>query len=271
MIKYKTLLMTITLLTTGQITAANAEGTLPPPPNQLGPVYDYDSYSILEDNDPNIVKEVDQIFSSWSKQPAPAKPIGEIYWQRRYHRQVNAQVFQITRYPFYPKSQSNSATPKSSTDPDTARLAQHRLELIFNLIHQWRNINESEAAALEIRYAIELTKTTTSVYQNHADLAIQVKRTLGRIGRINAQFDQVSRQSLTTILQNEPIDIFKTRLEKQIADLENLLYRLAEHNDAISMALGKGRIQRITVIPDYLDKIDYSAKNLPDPTTAIKM
>ena len=57
--------------------------------------------------------------------------------------------------------------------------------------------------------------------------------------------------------------------EKQIADLENLLHRLAEHNDSISMALGKGRIQRIAVIPDYLDKIDYSAENLPDPTTAI--
>ena len=54
-----------------------------------------------------------------------------------------------------------------------------------------------------------------------------------------------------------------------LADLENLLQRLTEHNDAISEVLGKGRIQRITVIPDYLDKIDYSAEKLPDTTAAL--
>lgn len=244
-----------------------------PPDEQLGPIYPpLSDWLLANSNDPNIIIEVDNILEQFQRpdSPAPQTVTGK-YWQRRYHRQIDEQVFNVLRYPFYesgqpyPQQSALSTAIQPTTDPNTAidPTASYYLELICDMIHHWRNINESEASTLEIRHAIELTKTDTHIYQIAPDLAVQTKRTLGQIGRTNENFDRLSRLAMQQTLQGHVNLMLTSRLEKQMADLHGLLDRLAIQNDAIGQTLGIGKINRTPAIPDYLDQIDYSAARLP--------
>ena len=134
------------------------------------------------------------------------------------------------------------------------------MEKCCDLIHQWRTLNEAPATALEIVYSIELTKTSTGIYHTKPNLAVNVKRTIGLIGRRNRQFDQISQMIFQDLLGGAIDKTLLGRLEKQISDLESLLVRLAEQNDAISMELGVGKINRQAANPKASEPIKFSKR-----------
>ena len=154
----------------------------------------------------------------------------------------------------YPLSEVLSApTPLADTvriDPNQLDPASkpetihHVLETYCDLIHQWRNINESTGTALEVVRSIELTRRATGIYHVNARLAIDVKRSLGRIGRLNRQFDLTSRFALRNLLRRRSDKLITARLEKHVHELQSLFELLCEQNDAITVALGIGKINR---------------------------
>jgi hypothetical protein len=140
----------------------------------------------------------------------------------------------------------------SSVDPDKLRLT---IEKCCDLIHQWRSINESVGMTTEVVRAMELTRTTTNIYRLQPQLAVQVKRTIGQIGRINRNFDVTSRLTVEAALSGHIDKVLLARMEKQLADLHTMLEQLVERNDQIGIALGIGKVNRSRP-PD--DPIDYS-------------
>jgi len=88
------------------------------------------------------------------------------YWQRRYHRQVNGQLFAYLKYPYgdsgigYGQSESRgiAAVEANSFGP-----MREGIVAMTDLIHRWRDMNESEGTMLEVVRAIELTKATTQI------------------------------------------------------------------------------------------------------------
>ncbi len=214
-------------------------------------------------NDPNeLLPEQKAALQNESKPTAPpgaTAPAAKI-WQRYYHPQVTARIFNVLCYPYYqggksyPLSKAISAiTPSADTvriDPNQFD-SETKLETILpiqetycDLIHQWRNINESTGATLEVVRSIELTRRATGIYHVNAKLAIEVKRTLGRIGRLNRQFDLTSRFALQNLLCGRYDKLLTARLEKQVHELQALFELLCEQNDAITVALGIGKINR---------------------------
>jgi len=192
------------------------------------------------------------------------------YWQRNYHRQVNERLFTYLKYP-YGDSGSNygQSGPKeiAAGEANTFGPMRDGIAVMADLIHRWRDMNESEGTMLEVVRAIELTKAATQIYRLRPELAVAAKRTLGRIGQLNRKFDLTSKMAIELILRGFVENELRNRTEKQLANLEGLLDLLAEQNDALSEALGMGRINRMPKDPDYLEKIDYSAHLLPMPIT----
>jgi len=84
---------------------------------------------------------------------------------------------------------------------------------------------------------------------------VQVKRTIGQIGRINRNFDLASRLAVEAALSGHVDKVLLVRMEKQLADLHTALEQLVERNDQIGIALGIGKVNRSRP-PD--DPIDYS-------------
>ena len=191
------------------------------------------------------------------------------YWQRNYHRQVNDQLFAYLKYPYGKSSHSDShgKAGKSNSDANAFEPMRDGIVTRTDLIHRWRNMNESEGTMLEVVRAIELTKAATQIYRIKPELAVAAKRTLGRIGQLNRKFDLISRMAIELSLRGFTENELKNRTEKQLSNLESLLDLLARQNDALSEALGLGRINRMPKQPDYLDKIDYSAHLLPRKIT----
>ncbi len=201
-----------------------------------------------------------------------SKGVKTRYWIPRYQKQVNAKVFDIIQYPYYPGGKPYSLLPgdpneydsgkeiykdltgESATDPNlpdiTSLPALHPVKAIqiyetcMDLNHQWRSINESQVNTLEIVRAIELTKTQTHIYQTNPKLAVGVKRTLGQIGLINMHFDLTNRTIVEMIMTGRDPMILLSRLDKQLADLKSQYDRLALQNDQVSIALGMGKIDR---------------------------
>jgi len=213
-------------------------------------------------SDPNeLLPEQKVALQSESKQTASTAtaPTTKL-WQRAYHPQVTARIFNVLCYPYfqggkpYTLPEVVSATiPSADTvqlDPNQAdteselETIHHIQQTYCDLIHQWRNINESTGAALEVVRSIELTRRATGIYHVNADLAIDVKRTLGRIGRLNRQFDQTSRFALGNLLHRRHDKLVTARLEKHVHELQALFELLCEQNDAITVALGIGKINR---------------------------
>jgi len=192
------------------------------------------------------------------------------YWQRSYHRQVNSQLFVYLKYPYGDSGHDyGQSGPRgiAAVETNTFEPMRESIATMTDLIHRWRNMNESEGTMLEVVRAIELTRVNTQIYRLRPELAVEAKRTLGRIGQLNRKFDLTSRMAIELILRGFTENELKNRTEKQLASLEGLLDLLAKQNDALSEALGMGRIERTTPQPDYLEKIDYSAHLLPRPIT----
>ena len=231
-------------------------------------------------------------------------PKTQTYWRHHYHRQVTPRVFSILKYPYYPGGLSypvetleglaphhreiaddnDEPAADAQNDPDTepgqspqpempaaTEIDKQRylMESIFELCHHWRQMNEAEGTTLEMVRTIELTRTTTRIYQVGPQLAVDAKQTIGQIGRTNRKFDLTSRLMIEAVLAGEPAAARVSRLEKQLTDLETLLARLAVQNDKLSEALGMGKIERGKVLPEYQDRIDYSAQHLPEPVSRL--
>ena len=67
---------------------------------------------------------------------------------------------------------------------------------------------------------------------------------MGRIGRLNRQFDLTSRFALQNLLYQRHDKLMTARLEKHVQELQSLLELLCEQNDAITVELGIGKINR---------------------------
>ena len=118
------------------------------------------------------------------------------------------------------------------------------MENAYELIHQWRCINESPDAALEIVRSVELTRRSSGIYDVEPKLAVEVKRTIGQIGLLNRHFDSTSRTAVATIIASRSSRSLISRMKKQLADLSAQMERLIDQNDQISIALGIGKINR---------------------------
>jgi len=160
----------------------------------------------------------------------------------------------------------NSVSPQIATPEDLTEL-RFALEKCCDLIHQWRSLNESAGATLEIVRSIELTRTTTKIYRVKPKLAVRVKRTIGQIGRLNRRFDLVSRMAMQTILNGQINKMLFSRMEKQLADLRSMMDRLAEQNDQIGVVLGSGKIDRAA---PQSEPVNYSNLELPSTDSLLK-
>jgi len=227
--------------------------------------------------------EADEPLPAVSLLPEPNEPPdatmadGQLYSQPRYHPRVTVRVFALLSYPYYvggldyAEVAAPVAMPEETilaADPCQAEEVAEKsdTEQVYgaltnccDLIYQWRQLNELPSTALEVVYAIELTRLSTRVYRTDAALAVQVKRTIGRIGRLNRRFDLASRLAVQSLLNGHIDRPLIARLEKQIAELTSLLELLRESNDAISIALGAGKIDRAAAWPDDAQLIDYSS------------
>ncbi|MCK5271340.1 MAG: hypothetical protein KAJ52_02140 [Sedimentisphaerales bacterium] len=160
----------------------------------------------------------------------------------------------------------NSVTHRSVTPEDLNEL-RFALERCCDLIHQWRSLNESAGATLEIVRSIELTRTSTKIYRVKPKLAVRVKRTIGQIGSMNRKFDLVSRMAMQTILNGQIDKILFSRMEKQLADLRSMMDRLAEQNDQIGVVLGSGKLDRTA---PQSEPVNYSNLELPPTDSLLK-
>ena len=160
----------------------------------------------------------------------------------------------------------NSVTQQSMTPEDLNEL-RIALERCCDLIHQWRSLNESAGATLEIVRSIELTRTSTKIYRVKPKLAVRVKRTIGQIGSMNRKFDLVSRMAMQTILNGQIDKILLSRMEKQLADLRSMMDRLAEQNDQIGVVLGSGKLDRTA---PQSEPVNYSNLELPSTDSLLK-
>jgi len=115
---------------------------------------------------------------------------------------------------------------------------------VVRLTHRWREMNESESFALEVLRSVELTRTSTQIYQIRPELAIAVKRSLGGIGILNLKLDRTIRDVLRRLAAREQAQYEIAHLRKLMADLESSITQLASQNDKISMELGLGAINR---------------------------
>ncbi len=162
------------------------------------------------------------------------------------------------------QKQEKDKTPVIITPPAPTTTAimdikttRYNLENLQNLIHRWRQFNETSRTTLEILRGQNLTKTSTNIYNTKPKLAISVKRTLGQIALINRHFDITNRMAMEAILTNGPHKNYIARMDKQLADLASRLDRLTEQNDQISIALGLGKIDRKSDYPSD-DRIHFS-------------
>ena len=197
------------------------------------------------------------------------------YWLRTYHPQVTEQIFALLRYPYYPGGADYDRAPlptaavtmlPSQSPPPNLTDIHRMVQQCSDIIHQWRDLNESPATTLEILRTVELTKTSTNIYNIDPQLAIDAKRTVGQIGRVNHRLDLTSRIIIHNAIAGHPDKALFAHLEKQLNDLESLLERLARQNDRISVALGVGKIDRRQP-PNFAEPIDYSSSTLPTPAT----
>jgi len=242
--------------------------------------------------DPNMVMaEVEAFFQLPENETKPSSLVQpDKLWQNRYHPQVTPRTFALLGYRYYRGGreytlseipaldsqrqlldlpESAGADPNDNIimskalDPAVLNELRVSLERCCDLVSRWRMINESPYTTLEIVYSFELTKTGTGIYQTEPQLAINVKRTVGQIGRRNRQFDLISRLVYQSLLAGTIDKALPARMEKQITELESLILRLAEQNDAISVQLGIGKIDRQSAFAINPDPINFSIRNGP--------
>lgn len=206
------------------------------------------------------------------------------FWQPHYHPQVTPQTFIKISYPYfqggmdYPRSdisftstqiahglEQNAITIDPNLPQDDNGMnydnlqGRFLLEKCLDMIYQWRSLNESPDTAAEIVRGLELTKTTTDIYRLNPDLAVQVKRTIGQIGKTNRDFDLTSRMALESVLAGEFNKKLFAQMDKQLAELTSFVEALYNLNDQIGIAIGLGALDRNT---PYQEPINYSNLSL---------
>lgn len=254
----------------GAVSARGSDETDVPKPPMADPAHtavsvSTDGGTVVEEefaHDPNELLPEQR--TAMQSEPNPASPTARTpstrCWQHRYHPQVTERIFQVLCYPYYPGgngyphtgviSQATHDANAIQTDPNQAdtelklKTLHHTLETYCDLIHQWRTINESADVTLEVVRSIELTRRATGIYHINAELAIDVKRTLGRIGRLNQTFDFASRLAMENLLRRHHDKLLTAQLEKHVHELQSLFEMLCEQNDHITVALGIGKIDR---------------------------
>ena len=243
-------------------------------------------------SDPNMaIAEVEAFFQLPENETKPSLLVPpDKLWENRYHPQVTARTFALLSYPYYRGGRKYTLSEMPALDfqrhlldlPETAGADPNdniikskaldpavlnelrvSLERCCDLVSRWRMINESPYTTLEIVYSVELTKTGTGIYQTEPQLAINVKRTMGLIGRRNRQFDLISRLVYQSLLAGTIDKALLARMEKQITELESLILRLSEQNDAISVQLGIGKINRQSAFVINPDPINFSIRKGP--------
>lgn len=230
--------------------------------------------------DGDDTKLLQEILSKVSAEAVNTQPLYKAThnWNPIYHRQVGPTVFAVIGYPYgvngvpfdqpsvHPLTGAESDSPANqTTDPNTPVQSANpqeqqalMLEKWCELVHQWRRLNEAPVLASEVVHAAGLTRAQIRIYQLNPQLAVDIKRTLGRIGAMNQSFDRTSRIVLRNILGGQTERHVCLEMEKQLADLESLMDRLAETNDFASIALGIGPINRSDWQTVLADPIDYS-------------
>lgn len=147
---------------------------------------------------------------------------------------------------------------KLDLPPDTDELivARKYIEHCSDLNFRWRQVNESPLFLLEILRAVKVTKNDSGIFQKAPELAVQIKRNIGTIAKINKNFDLTFRITAEAILSGENPKPWVSRLEKQFADLSNRAIALRDLNDKAGEALGLGVIDRSG------DSLKYSKINM---------
>ena len=255
--------------------------TEPPP---LPEPNDIPDFGPLDPNDPNspiVAKDPNDPFHDAHRSlSAPPDDLTSRtwhppteYWRPSYHPQTSELIFRAISYPYYPGG-IDYHEPSVPTEPIPMALStnddpnadpnlhldsvQDFIERRSTRLHQWRSINESPAVLLAVLRTIELTRKETGIYLADPGLAVDAKRTLGRLARTNRRFDLISRAALRPALagrtESEPI----YRMDKLLADLTGLLDRLAEQNDLLSIALGLGKVERACPCTSFSEPINYS-------------
>ena len=141
--------------------------------------------------------------------------------------------------------------------------ARNYMEKCCELICKWRKINESRLFMLEVLRSVELTRTESGIYQTAPDVAVQIKRVLGMIAKINRNFDFTCRVTMESILVNDYPRAWLSRMEKQLADLQIRASMLIELNDNGSESLGLGKIDRSNDTIPY-QRIEFLRIKEPD-------
>lgn len=216
-----------------------------------------------------------EAFLSHLAEPNTRLAAGEGFWKTPYHPQVTEHTFRVLGYPYYPGGEayvwpgdvfakalaaagqeplvSEPNTPADSQDQ--ARELMLASQRCCELVYEWRRVNESPATALEVVRAIELTRRETGMYRFRPETAVQIKRTLGTIGRVNQRFDQASRLLLVHVAAGKTDEVLLARLEKELADLQALLTDLASQDDSLTVAMGLGPIDRNKPAPRRIDYV----------------
>jgi len=230
--------------------------------------------------DPNLwpgamSAEQRQAFLSHLAEPNAMPTAGEGFWKTRYHPQVTEHTFRVLGYPYYPggdgyvwpsdvfvqalaaaREESLAKEPNAPAENQVqARELMLALQQCCEMVYEWRCVNESPGTALEVVRAIELTRRETGMYRFRPEAAVQIKRTLGTIGRVNRRFDQASRLLLVHVATGKMDEVLLARLEKELADLQALLTDLARQNDSLTVAMGLGPIDRDKPAPRRIDYV----------------
>lgn len=237
-------------------------------------------FATPQDGPSDVASAINTNLSKVSDEAANPKKLYEPThnWYPIYHSQVGPSVFTLIDYPYgvngirydqpqvYPLAEmQNTVSPTKSSDPNDVHSPKSlqesqalMLEKWCELVHQWRRLNEAPVLATEVVHAAGLTRAQVRIYQMNPQLAVDIKRTLGRIGSMNKTFDLTSRMVLRDILGGQTDTNVCLEMEKQLADLESLMDRLAETDDIVSIALGVGPINRKDWNAVLADPIDYS-------------
>ena len=223
----------------------------------------FDVQRILDD--PNIASDTTGF-------PAESARSESYYFQRRYHSQMTQQIFAVLCFPYAHTSlaqhQAAQPLPCRPSDPNTpARamlptdLAQRHNQMAqcLDMAFQWRDMNLSPATALEVLRTLKLTHLDTGIYEVNADLAVNAKRTLGHLGRVNRHFDALLRQVITGVLDpNDSVEAAQLyRLDKLLGEQKALLVHLAMDNDQLMRALGRDPFDRSTPCQAYDDDLKF--------------
>ena len=138
------------------------------------------------------------------------------------------------------------------------------LESCSDLIFHWRQLNESPQFMLELLRAVKITETESGIFQAAPEIAVQIKRTIGSIAKLNANFDFTARVTMEAVLAGEYPRSWLSRQEKQLADMKNRVVVLKDLNDKASEALGLGPIDRSADVPTYGNPIYFEIIEAPD-------